>query len=77
MAIVFQKLVSPFKGRFLVILSQAKTTLTGDTSQLQGNSIPLKIAMHGGGFSECGTGLSLMKEPHSCRLLMQLVLSAA
>lgn len=77
MAIVFQKLVSPLKGSFLVIPSQVKTTLTSHISQLQGNSKPQKPAMHGGGFPECGTGLLLMKEPHSCRLLSQLVLSAA
>lgn len=70
MKIDFQKNVSPLKGSFLVIPSQVKTTLTRCTSQLQGNSIALKPALHGGGFPECGTRLLLMKEPHSCRLLM-------
>lgn len=74
-ATVFQKLISPLKDSFLVIPSQVKNTLTSHTSQLQGNSITLKPAVHGASAPECGTGLLLVKELHSCRLLMQFVLS--
>lgn len=72
MAIVFQRLVSPLKGSFLVIPSQVKATVTGRISQLQGNTKPLKPAMHGGCFPECGTGILLRKEPHSCRFSCSL-----